>query len=67
MRKPHYWPPACKKYFQKIGQYDLAGNLIRIFDSQKDVRANTTKATHFIECCLGKRKSAGGYIWKFVG
>lgn len=66
IRTPHYWESASKKYFQKIGQYALDGNLIKIFNSQKDVRANVPQAAHFIDCCLGKRKSSGGYIWKFV-
>jgi len=49
-----------------VAQYDLNGNFIRYFDSQKE-------ATIFIEakgdgvgmCCRGKQKSAYGYIWKF--
>jgi hypothetical protein len=47
-------------------QYDLNGNFLKEFESQKD-------ATIFVNakgdgvgmCCRGKQKTAYGYIWKF--
>ena len=49
-----------------VAQYDLNGNFIRYFDSQKE-------ATIFIGakgdgvgmCCREKQKTAYGYVWKF--
>lgn len=50
----------------KIVQYDKQGNLIKIWDCMMDVqRQLEINASHISECCKGKRKSAGGYIWKY--
>lgn len=51
---------------QKIAQYDLQGNLIKIWDSISDagrelgiIRANISA------CCRGKRNTVSGFIWKY--
>jgi hypothetical protein len=50
-----------KKYNKKIIQYDLKGNIINTFQE-------ASKATHIvnydsiINCCVGKYKTAGGYV-----
>jgi hypothetical protein len=55
-----------KKYNKKIIQYDLKGNIINTFQE-------ASKATHIvnydsiINCCVGKYKTAGGYVWRFYG
>lgn len=33
-----------------------------MMDVQRQLEIN---ASHISECCKGKRKSAGGYIWKY--
>lgn len=48
----------------KIGQYDKKGNLIKIYNSRYDIKNIDT--TSITRVCNGKRKSAGGYIWKYV-
>lgn len=53
-----------KKYKDKIKQYDLEGNLIKIFDKPKDA-LDICNYDSIIRCCLGKYKTAGGYIWRF--
>ena len=44
-------------------QYDKTGNFIQRFDSIDDA-AKTLRIGHINDVCYGRRKSAGGYIWK---
>lgn len=50
----------------KINQYDIQGNFIKqweyIRQIQKELGINNA---NIVRCCKGKRKSAGGYIWKY--
>lgn len=56
-----------KHYNRKINQYDLDGNFIKTWDSAKDVEIKTNIHNSAIcNCCKNKRKTAGGYIWKYV-
>ena len=58
----------------KIEQYDLNNNLIKVFETMKEVCnyiIETTSSTNLEtisgainRCCRGKSKSAYGYIWK---
>ena len=50
---------------KKVAQYDLEGNLIRVYDSVTEAR-NITGATHLSECDKGKRKTDKGFIWKYI-
>lgn len=50
----------------KVIQYDLENNFIRIFASATEVERQFKIAHNSISaCCRGKRKTAGGYIWKY--
>lgn len=49
-----------------ILQYDLDGNFITEYISAHYAqRMLNIKASNICECCNKKRKTAGGYIWKF--
>jgi hypothetical protein len=49
-----------------VEQYDLKGNFIRYFDSQKEAIIFVgAKGDGVGACCRGKQKTAYGYIWKF--
>lgn len=52
---------------KKVGQYDLNGNLIKIYDSLKQAaKAMGKKDSKVIrKACKGLKQSAYGYIWKF--
>lgn len=57
---------CCRNHRKKINQYDLDGIFIREWKSGRIIQrilgiANTSISS----VCLGKRKSAGGFIWKF--
>lgn len=75
-------PPGPVKYYRgnkkisknnsnnpyKINQYDKNGNYINTFDTAKDaaLSLNKDRSNHISECCIGKRKSAYGFIWKYA-
>lgn len=52
--------------FRIIEQYDKEGNFIKewkqIVTASKELKIN---ATSIVKCCRKKRKSAGGYVWKY--
>lgn len=50
---------------RKVAQYDLSGNLIKIYSTTKQASANTG-CTHISEICRGNRKTGNGYIFKYV-
>lgn len=45
-------------------QYTKNGNYVNQYCSTQEAKAKTG-ASHIAECCNGKRKSAGGYLWKY--
>lgn len=51
---------------KKVYQYTKSGKLIKVWDYMTDASnyLNIPK-TNISACCLNKRKSAGGYIWKY--
>lgn len=58
-----------KKYHKKVAQYDLSDNFIKLWDSALDANkyyAANEKSTHIQACCRGDKKSAYGFIWKYV-
>lgn len=52
---------------KSVNQYSLDGIYIATYKSIKEAERTTGIAHGDISrCCLGKRLSAGGFIWKFV-
>ena len=51
---------------RKIEQYDLDGNLIKVWDYIKQASKELSICEISIcNCCKGKYKTAGGFIWKY--
>lgn len=49
-----------------VGMY-VNGELVRLFESALDAQEETgVSRKNISSCCLGHRKSAGGYTWKFA-
>lgn len=49
-----------------VNQYDLQGNFIKRYDSfSAAARATGLNRTHIGECCNGKGRTYGGFIWKY--
>lgn len=55
------------KKLKSILQYDLHGNFIKEWSSLFEAEMNFSKTNHsnISACCLGKQKTAWGYIWRF--
>lgn len=52
---------------QRIIQYDLEGNAIKIWESMKDASESLGLYYQGISaCCRGKKKSCGGYAWTYA-
>lgn len=53
---------------KQVIQYDKNGNFIKIFGSIVDAanEIGLKNTSNIILCCKGKRKSAGGFSWKYV-
>lgn len=57
---------VAKKKFKEVNQYNLDGSFIRSWISITETsRQLKIKDSNIIAVCKGKRKSAGGYIWKY--
>ena len=55
--------PRCKK----INQYDLNNNLIKKWNSIKEIYLQTGYSQAFISgCCKGNHKKAYNFIWKYA-
>jgi group I intron endonuclease len=53
---------------RQVSQYDLSGNWVKDFKSIKEAsELNNINDGGIGSCCLGKSKSAGGYIWRYKG
>lgn len=53
----------------KVGQYSKEGMLLQVFDSSKqaaEALGKTGKGGHISEVCNGIRKTAYGFIWKYI-
>ena len=55
-----------KTLYKQIDQYDLQGNFIKTWESisiaEKELKL---KGTHISRVCRGKRKTTGGYVFKY--
>ena len=53
----------------KVNQYTIQGEFIKTWNSLSDAmrhfKANSTG--NIASCCKGKRPSAHGYIWRYIG
>ena len=51
-----------------VAAYTLDGRLVRVFPSVKDAAAfcQVEKGGHIVAAARGKRKTAHGFIWKYV-
>lgn len=51
----------------KVAQYSKTGELIKIWDSMTDAgRELNINITAIWQCCNGRYKSSGGFIWKYA-
>ncbi len=51
---------------RKVKQYDLQGNLLKIWDCMSDAGRELGISNHNIyNCCKDNRKTSGGFIWRY--
>ena len=54
-----------KSNIKPVSQYSLEGKFIKTYPSVREAERQTgINNTSISACCNGKRKTAGGYIWK---
>ena len=53
------------KTSKSVLQFSLSGEFIREWPSTNEVGRNGFKQPNIVKCCLGERKSAGGFIWRY--
>ena len=52
---------------RKICQYNKDGKLLKIWNSITEISSSLKlKSPNIINCCKGKQKTCGGYIWKYA-
>lgn len=50
-----------------VAQYTVAGRLLAIYPSGKEAALVTgAQVGHISKVCKGQRRSAGGFVWKFI-
>lgn len=55
-----------KTLYKKVDQYDLNGNYIKTWESISSIEKELNiKGTHISRVCRGKRKTTGGYVFKY--
>lgn len=54
-----------KKLQVKVGKFNKQGDLVKIYESQREASTiEGIKQGDISNCCSGRQKTAGGYIWK---
>ena len=55
------------RFKRKVSQYDINGNYIETFEYARNAKKKLgIDESSIIKCCRGKRKTVGGYIWKYA-
>lgn len=55
-----------ESHYKKVIQYDKNNNLIKIWNGIKQIEEELNiNDGNISQCCRGKRKTAGGYIWRY--
>ena len=55
------------KNAKKVAQYSLTGELLGIYSCAREASLKTnTNISNIRLCCKNKRKTSGGFLWKFA-
>lgn len=55
------------KISKRVAQFTKGGELVSEYPSASELyRISGMRPNHILECCNGKRKTAYGYVWRFV-
>lgn len=62
-----YYSETWEKISKKCFQYNKNGTFVNVYPSILDASKKTNISDGNInQCCLNKRKTAGGFIWKYA-
>jgi hypothetical protein len=51
---------------KKVYQFDISGQLIKVWDSLMDIERGTDYSIgHISNCCKGKRNHSNGFLWSY--
>ena len=57
------------KCLTKVDKYSMDGTLIKTYDSLKEAELDNidykVKSQNIYHCCVGDRRSSGGFIWRY--
>lgn len=51
---------------RRVAQFTTDGTLIAVFGCVREAELSINNNHHVSDCCLGKAKTAGGYVWKYA-
>lgn len=57
---------SIEKKSKKVYQFDINGNLVKVFSSLKECKDNGYTSANIYKCCVGKRKTHKGYKWSYT-
>lgn len=61
-----YYEKKERKKNRKVCQYDLKGNLIKEYNNVKQAaEENSVNKSGIYNCCCGKQKISGGFMWSY--
>lgn len=56
-----------KNHCKKILQYDTNNKIINTWDCAADITLKLNiNSSNVLQCCKGKRKTVGGFIWRYA-
>lgn len=56
----------CNMNAKQVAQYDLNGNLIKVWESMAEATRNGFSASKICLCCQGKRKTHKKSTWEYI-
>ena len=63
----HNYKSMGEKFSRPVAKFSQDGNFIESYKSLREASKRTeVNMGHLSECLSGKRKSAGGYLWRYV-
>lgn len=57
---------ANEKKFKCVAQFSLNGTFLRLWNSVKEAEQTGFNHSAISACCHGRRKSHGGFVWRYV-
>lgn len=70
LTRPDVMQKSAEAKFKKVSAFTTDGIFYKTFNSiveaTRELNLSNSQRVHISDCCKGKRKSCGGYIWKYA-